>query len=68
MPFGIGKRSFKINELFCDCCLPMCTEFSIGLTSVQPTVNPVLSGHLKNDKTKVLMENGILMKVESIAE
>ena len=31
-------------------------------------VKPVLSGHLKIDKTKVLMENGSLMKVESIAE
>ena len=30
------------------------------------TVNPVLSSHLKIDKTKVLMENGSLMKVESI--
>ena len=29
---------------------------------------PVLSGHLKIDKTKVLMENGSLMKVESIEE
>ena len=32
------------------------------------TVKHVLSGHLKIDKTKVLMENGSLMKVESIAE
>ena len=32
------------------------------------TVNPVLSGHLKIDKTKVLMENGSLMKVESSAK
>ena len=32
------------------------------------TVKPVLSGHLKIDKTKVLMENVSLMKVESIAE
>ena len=32
------------------------------------TVKPVLSGHLKIDKTKVLMGNGSLMKVESIAE
>ena len=31
------------------------------------TVKPVLS-HLKIDKTKVLMEDGSLMKVESIAE
>ena len=32
------------------------------------TVKPVLSGHPKIDKTKVLETNGILMKVESIAE
>ena len=32
------------------------------------TVNPVLSGHSKIDKTKVLRANDIEMKVESIAE
>ena len=32
------------------------------------TVKPVLSGHSKKDKTKLLMANGSLMKVESIAE
>ena len=32
------------------------------------TVKPVLSGHSKIDKTKVLMTNGSLMRVESIAE
>ena len=32
------------------------------------TVKPVLSGHSKIDKTKVLKTNGSLMKVESIAE
>ena len=32
------------------------------------TVKPVLSGHSKLDKTKILMTNGSLMKVESIAE
>ena len=32
------------------------------------TVKPVLSGHLTIDKTKVLVENGSFMKVESIAE
>ena len=32
------------------------------------TVKPVLNGHLKIDKTKVLKTNGSLMKVESIAE
>ena len=32
------------------------------------TVKPVLSGHSKTDKTKVLKTNGRLMTVESIAE
>ena len=30
-------------------------------------VKPVLSGHLKIDKTKVLMTNGSLMQVKGIA-
>ena len=32
------------------------------------TVKPVLSSHSKIYKTKVIMENGSLMKVKSIAE
>ena len=32
------------------------------------TVKPVLNGHSKIGKTKVLKTNGSLMKVESIAE
>ena len=32
------------------------------------TVKPVLSGHSKIDKTKILMTNGSSMKDESIAE
>ena len=32
------------------------------------TVKLVLSGHIKIEKTKLLIENGSLMKVESIAE
>ena len=32
------------------------------------TVKPVLNGHSKIDKTKVLKTNGSLMKVESITE
>ena len=31
-------------------------------------VKPVLCGHTKIDKTKILLTNGILMKVESITE
>ena len=38
------------------------------LYSIIGTVKPVLSGHSKIDKTKVLKTNGRLMKVESIAE
>ena len=34
----------------------------------ESAVKSVLSGHLKIDKIKVLMENGSLMKVKSIAE
>ena len=32
------------------------------------TVTPVLNGRSKIDKTKILMKNGSLMKVEHIAE
>ena len=32
------------------------------------TVKPVLSGHLKIDKIKILMDNGTLIKVKSIAD
>ena len=42
--------------------------FQILKESMNITVKPVFSGHLKIDKSKVLMENGSLMKVESIAE
>ena len=34
----------------------------------EATVKPVLRGHSKIDKTKILMTNGSIMKVESIAE
>ena len=33
-----------------------------------PTVKPVLNGHSKINKTKIVMTNGSLMKVESIVE
>ena len=41
--------------------------YSISLCE-NGTVKPVLRGHSKIDKTKVLKTNGSLMKVESIAE
>ena len=37
-------------------------------TKMSSTVKPVLNGHSKIDKTYILMTNGSLMKVESIAE
>ena len=43
-------------------------KFQFAEWSQVYTVKPVLSGHSKIDKTKVLMANGSLMKVESIAE
>ena len=39
-----------------------------GKTMIYTTVEPVLSGHSNIDKTKILMTNCSLMKVESIAE
>ena len=42
------------------------SDFTSTLCSV--TVKPVLSGHSKKDKIKMIMTNGSLMKVESIAE
>ena len=35
---------------------------------INNTVKPVWSCHSKIDKTKILMKNGSLMKVESITE
>ena len=42
---------------------PIVTLFKILQINVS-TVKPVLNGHLKIDKTKVLMVNGSLMKVD----
>ena len=42
--------------------------YQVSKCKFDNTVKPVLSGHLKIDKTPVLMENGSLMKVKSIAE
>ena len=40
----------------------------MSVKSFKTTIKSVLSGHSKIDKTKILMINGSLMKVESIAE
>ena len=44
-------------------CLPGLNQYKVLYT-----VKPVQKGHSKRDKTKILMTNGNLMKVESIAE
>ena len=44
------------------------TKRPCDILSNSNTVKPVLSRHSKIDKTKILMTNGSLMKVESIAE
>ena len=41
---------------------------SLFILAFNSAVKPALSGHLKKDKTKVLMENSSLMEVGSIAE
>ena len=42
--------------------------YNLDLWSSLCTVKPVRNGHSKIDKTKILMTNSSLMKVESIAE
>ena len=44
------------------------TFYSVPNIVILTTVKPVIGGHLNIDKTKVLMENGSLMKVKSVAE
>ena len=50
----------------------VCVEYRLiaesKLAHQKCTVKPVLSSRLKVDKTKVLIQNGSLMKVGSIAE
>ena len=52
-----GATIHVLTMQLCDCVV----------TTVS-TVKPVLNGHSIIDKTKILMTNGSLLKVESIAE
>ena len=73
---GWGSASANSLTRACLACahnigMKMKTEANLFLDPLDRsscTIKPVLSGHLKIDKTKVLMENGSLMKVKSIAE
>ena len=64
---GLFKSS-KSPAALC-CVLEQDSISSIFVVhEIMNTVKPVLSDHSNIDKTKVLMTNGSLMKVESIAE
>ena len=43
-----------------------CNHVNGAMGRFKDTVKPVLSGHSKLEKTKILMTNGSLMKAESI--
>ena len=58
----LGKKGLSSSN---DTSIYNSSQLKNRMTS---TVKPVLSGHSKTDKTKVLKTNGRLMKVESIAE
>ena len=64
-PFNSTKREknfFYISYIKNKFCFSFKGNFS------EHTVKPVLSGHSKIDKTKILMTNGSFMKVKNIAE
>ena len=63
----MSSCSFKSCSLLCDVilCVSFVRQIRLGLHT---TLKPVLSGHSKIDKTKVLKTDGSLMQVESIAE
>ena len=63
-----SKGSFDQTLDECDPSNWPVTPATIGKFEMHNTVKPVLIGHSKIDKTKILMTNGSLMKVESIAE
>ena len=65
MDFDLNKYVFEFSVL--ESYLLLCW-FVQKHGRIRTTVKPVLSGHSKIDKTKVLMENGSLMKFESITE
>ena len=61
---GIGKLHL---ELHCTVVEKGKSAYIKNIYDIHNTANPVLSSHSKIDQTKILMANGSLMKVESIA-
>ena len=70
--FGLNTilffRYYNFNEVQMFTFSRRIDEGGSDITVSNGTVKPVLSNHSKIDKTKVLMTNGSLMKVKSIAE
>ena len=66
----IPDGEFNFQHALLLCASSMCTAAlaSFVLGELSYTVKPVLSGHSKIDKTKVLKPCGSLMQVKSIAE
>ena len=69
--FGLNTvlcfRYYNFNEVQMFTFSRRIDEGGSDITVSNGTVKPVLSSHSKIDKTKVLMTNGSLMKVKSIA-
>ena len=61
-----NAKFFAVNEM--DESILLIWQWIICGCTKTNTVKPVLSGLSKIDKTQILMTNGSLMKVESIAE
>ena len=59
-------RTFTVRKH--ELCKAIERQIIVIPQTIHWAVKHVLSGHLKIDKTKVLVENGSLMKVKSIAE
>ena len=64
----LGKKKIAFSIFFCFMGNNILVFSPDLIVLFSDTVKPVLSGHLKIDIIKVLMENGSVMKVESIAE
>ena len=67
-PFFRAEGQMMFLCLYVHQSIHTCISMIISNMVNKFTVKPVLSGHSKIDKTKILITNGSLMKVKSIAE
>ena len=62
---GPGFQTKILFDMFYIYCSSVCMQLWLRiLTTDVDTVKPVLNGHSKIDKTKILMTNGSIMKVQ----